>query len=108
MDAFLSGGSNESRFVQVMKGHGIDQARMREMDDVFAPHAPSFRPDVLGGIRVWTGTDSYIEVAYFTSEADAREGEKKEPPAELAGQMGDFEELMANVEFVDLTDPWLY
>ncbi len=57
---------------------------------------------------MWTGSDSYLEVAYFTNEAEAREGESKEPPAELAEQMGDFEQLMANVEFIDLREPWLF
>ena len=53
---------------------------------------------------MWTGADRYVEVAYFTSEADAREGEKKQPPPELAAQMADFEAMMANVEFIDLRD----
>jgi hypothetical protein len=59
-------------------------------------------------LRTWTGPDEYVEVAYFTSEAEAREGETKEPPPELADQMGEFEDMMANVEFLDLRDPWLY
>lgn len=108
VEVFLGGGSNDSGFVQVMKGRGVDRARMRAADEQFAPHASSFRPDLLGGLRLWTGTDRYIEVAYFTTEADAREGERKEPPAELAEAMSDFEELMSNVEFIDLRDPWLY
>ncbi len=59
-------------------------------------------------LRVWTGPDSYTEANYFTSEAEAREGEKKEPPSELAAQADNFEKLMANVEYSDLRDPWLY
>ena len=39
---------------------------------------------------------------------DARQGESKEPPAELAWQMGEFEAMMANVEFTDLREPWLF
>jgi hypothetical protein len=35
-------------------------------------------------------------------------GEKKEPPPELAEQMGRFDELMQDVEFIDLKDPWLF
>jgi hypothetical protein len=57
---------------------------------------------------MWTSPDSYIEVAYFTNEIEARQGESKEPPAELAAQMGAFEAMMANVEFTDLRDPWLF
>jgi hypothetical protein len=57
---------------------------------------------------VWSGTDSNVEIAYLTSEAEAREGEKKQPPAELAEQMADFEAMMTGTEFLDLQDPWLY
>jgi hypothetical protein len=106
IDTFLGGGSNDAGFVQVMKGTA-DRDRLHAMDRSFEQHAPSFRPDIIGGIRVWTGPDRYTEVAYFTSEADARAGEKKEPPPELAGEMGEFEDMMANVQFLDLKDPWL-
>jgi hypothetical protein len=57
---------------------------------------------------VWTGPDRYADVGYFTSEAEAREGEKKEPTPEIAEQMRQFEELMSSVEFIDLKDPWLF
>lgn len=108
VETFLAGGSNDAGFVQVMKGSGTDRDRLHAMDKSLEEHAASFRPDLIGGLRVWTGPDAYVEFAYFTSEAEAREGEKKEPPAELADQMGEFQELMANVEFLDLKDPWLY
>ena len=108
VDVFLGGGSNDAGFVQVMKDQGVDRARMHAADEQFEKHASSFRPDLLGGIRVWTSADTYIEAAYFTNEADAREGERKQPPAELADAMPDFEELMSNVEFIDLREPWLF
>lgn len=109
VETFLAGGSNDAGFVQVMKGSGTDRDRLRAMDERFAEHAASFRPDLIGGLRVWTGPDTYVEVAYFTSEAEAREGETKEPPpGDLSDQMGEFQELMENVEFLDLRDPWLY
>jgi hypothetical protein len=108
VDVFLAGGSNDARFVQIMKGTHMDRDRVRAVDEQFEAHAASFRPDLLGGIRMWTGPDSYIEVAYFTNEDDARRGESREPPPELAAQMGEFEAMMANVEFVDLREPWLF
>ncbi len=108
VDIFLAGGSNDAQFVQVMKGKDMDRDRVRALDEQFEAHAASFRPDLLGGFRMWTGPDSYIEVAYFTNESDARQGESREPPAELAAQMGEFETMMANVEFIDLRDPWLF
>lgn len=108
VETFLAGGSNESGFVQVMKGSGTDRDRLHAMDQAFEAHAGSFRPDLIGGVRAWTGPNSYVEVGYFTSEAEARKGEAKEPPAALAEQMGEFQDLMANVEFLDLREPWLY
>jgi hypothetical protein len=107
VETLLSGGSNDAGFVQVMKGRA-SRDQMRQMDAEFERHAPSWRADVIGSLRVWTGADTYVEAVYFTSEAAAREGEKKEPPPELADQMGEFEAMMANVEFLDIRDPWLY
>ncbi len=107
VETFLAGGSDDAGFVQVMKG-SADRARLHAMDDTFMEHAASFRPDLIGGLRIWTGPDTYVAVNYFTSEAAAREGEKKEPPAGLAEQMNEFQDLMANVEFLDLRNPWLY
>lgn len=106
-ETFLAGGSNDAGFVQIMKGRA-DRDRLREMDDELAKQAASFRPDLIGGLRVWTAPDTYVEAAYFTSEAAAREGETKEPPAEFVAQMAEFEEMMASVEYLDLRQPWLH
>ena len=108
VETFLAGGSDDAGFVQVMKSHGVDRQRMREMDRQFEQVAADWRPDLLGGIRVWTGPDRSIEAAYFSSEAAAREGEQKAPPPELAAGAAEFEALMANTEFVDLRQPWFY
>jgi hypothetical protein len=35
-------------------------------------------------------------------------GEQKAPPPELAGQSAEFAAMMANTEFLDLRQPWLY
>ena len=108
VDTFLAGGSDTAGFVQLMKGSGPDRDRLRVMDAKLGEHAGSFRPDLVGGIRVWTGPSTYIEAAYFISEAEARVNEAKEPPAEIAEEMGEFADMMANIEFVDLREPWLY
>src|SRR4029077_20067824 len=77
---FLAGGSDDAGFVQVMKVAGVDRAKVEDGDRQFAPIAADVRPDLIGGVRVWTGPDSMIEANYFTSEAAAREGEKAPPP----------------------------
>jgi hypothetical protein len=108
VETFLGGGSNDAGFVQVMKGHNMDRDRVRAMDDMFEPHAATIRPDLIGALRVWAGPASYVEAAYFTNEAEARVGEKQEPPAELADAMDEFQDMMAKVEFFDLRDPILH
>ncbi|HMF82738.1 MAG TPA: hypothetical protein VKI01_05650 [Acidimicrobiia bacterium] len=106
-ETFLGGGSNDAGFVQIMRGTA-DRDALHAMDEAFEQAAGSWRPDLLGVFRVWTGPNAWTDVAYFTNEAEAREGEKKDPPPVIAEQMGRFEQLMAGAEFIDLTDPWLY
>jgi hypothetical protein len=52
---------------------------------------------------------AYTMAMYFTSEAEAREGERKEPPPELQAQMEEMQQLsIGEPEFFDLKQPWLY
>jgi hypothetical protein len=107
-ETFLGGGSDDAGFVQVMKSGDIDRDAVARLDAVFERHAASWRPDIIGGLRVWTGADSGYDITYFTSEAEARNGESKPPPDEVAEMFAEFEALMANTEFIDLPDPWIY
>lgn len=103
---FLGGGSNDAGFVQVMKVTGIDRARIERLDASFDKLA-NVRPDLIGGLRAWTAPDAYVEAGYFTSEAEARAGEKAELPPDVQELMSEFNQLMANTEFIDLPDPQL-
>jgi hypothetical protein len=103
---WMGGGSNDAGFVQVMKTKRADRAKLEEMDQAFEPHMGA-RPDLLGGVRIWTGKDTCIDVAYFTSEAEARKGEKAEMPAELQKLMENMGQAMGEVEYLDLTEPQL-
>ena len=108
IDTMFDGGSNDAGFVQIMKGKA-ERDKVHAMDAQFEKHAPTFRPDVLGGLRAWTGPDTYVEVIYFTSEAEALAPTKNnEPPPELQASMGDYEQMMADVEFLDLKEPRLF
>lgn len=107
VETWLDGGSDEAGFVQIMKG-GADRDAIHEMDGALGAVASSFRPDLIGGTRAWFGPDEYLEVAYFTSEAEARANEQNPPPPELAETFERFQQIMANVTYVDLKDPWLF
>jgi hypothetical protein len=109
IEQFLAGGSNDAGFVQVMKNaDGADRAVVKDLDAQFEKHATAWRPDLIGGVRVWTGARSTVEVNYFTSQAEARANESKDPPPELAELFSRYSEVMANTEFLDLPDPWMY
>ena len=67
------------------------------------------RPEILGSVAVGYDDGAYTMAMYFTSEADAREGERKELPPELAAQMEEMNKLsVGEPEFFDLTQPWLF
>lgn len=106
VEEFRGGGSNEAGFVQVMKSTGVDREEVTRFDTAFEQFSDA-RPDLLGMIRVWTGDDACVEVAYFTSETEARQGEQAELPDELRDLMADFDQTMRNTEFLDLQDPTL-
>jgi hypothetical protein len=101
---FFGGGSNDAGFVQVMKSKGVDRAELERLDQVFEKFVGE-RPDIIGGLRVWTGTDTCVDVMYFTSEAEARKGEQAEMPEEMKQAMSSMASM--DIEFLDLTDPQL-
>jgi hypothetical protein len=102
---FMGGGSNDAGFVQVMRSTGVDRAEIERLDAIFEEFVGE-RPDIIGGLRAWTGPDSCIDVMYFTSEAEARKGEQAPMPDKLTEAMGDFSG-MGETEYLDLVDPQL-
>ena len=108
VQTLLDGGSDQAGFVQVMKVHGLDRESVRRLDALFEEHAPAYRPDIIGGLRAWTSADGGYDVTYFTSEADARAGESKPMPPPFDDVAADLERFMANTEFFDLPDPWIF
>lgn len=105
---YLAGGSDAAGFVQGMKVSGIDRQRVDAADREFENIAPNIRPDLIGGLRVWTAPDGFVEANYFTSEQEAREGEQQAPPPELGQELEDFMAMMADAEYFDFTEPFLH
>jgi hypothetical protein len=104
VDEMLGGGSDDAGFVQVMEGRATDQDKLRSLGRQMEPEMRKMRPDIIGGIAAWHGDGGgYTQVMYFESEATAREAEANStndgPPPEFA-------ELMGEMSFIDLSDPW--
>jgi hypothetical protein len=107
VDLDLVGDPDRAGFVQVMQGRTNDPARARELMAQMPQDAmKEFRPDVLGTVMISHDDGRWTQVIYFTSEAEARENERKEPPQEWRAIL---EQLMAANEgepdYLDLRQP---
>jgi hypothetical protein len=105
----LQGDPDQAGFVQVMQGEqGPDADRAQELMNENSDEWAAFRPEIIGSLSVTHSDGTWTMVLYFTSEAEAREGEAKEPPPELQAQMAEMDKLSVGVpKFFDLRDPWL-
>jgi hypothetical protein len=104
------GGSNDAGFVQVMRGRIVDKEKAPELMARFAELLPVMaerRPDILGDVTVIHSDGTYSDILYFTSEADAREGEKKDMPEEMQSMFEEYMAAMPIDDYIDLKDPWL-
>jgi hypothetical protein len=109
VDVYLRGDPNEAGFVQVIRGRTRDPARARELMSDDSPQWAEFRPDIVGSLGVGHDEGRYTMALYFTSEAEAREGERRETPDELKALMEEMDSLeVGEPQFVDLKTPWMY
>jgi hypothetical protein len=113
VDSVRGGGSNDAGFVQVIQSELKDFERGRELNRKMNDMMPAdMRPEFLGGITAWDG-QVLTMTAYFTSEAEAREGEKQdmnefaEKYPEAAQLWQEMNELETNQRYYDLRDPFM-
>lgn len=105
----VQGDPDAAGFVQVMQGAGSNPRRARELMAQDPDKWAEFRPDVIGSVAAMYDDGDYTMAIYFTSEAEAREGEQKQPPPEIQAQMDELQSLSAGPpEFFDFKQPWLY
>ncbi|GAA4086145.1 hypothetical protein [Actinomadura miaoliensis] len=109
-ETWLGGGSDDAGFVQVIQSMVTDlpdlRARLRAMDE---DALRAFRPDVIGGLLAVDPGGVSTEAVYFTSEAAARAGERRQPPPDLLETMdGLMRCYEGDLAYYDLRDPWLY
>ena len=102
------GDPDQAGFVQVIRQKVTDPDRVRELMKTDVDEFRDFRPDLLGTLTAVHDDGVTTTVAYFTSEEEARAGERKEPPAEMMAAMEQMQELsVGEAEYFDLKDPWL-
>jgi hypothetical protein len=105
----IVGDPDRATFVQFMQGRGSDPDRARELMTQDADEWAKFRPEVLGSVTAQYDDGGYTMAIYFSSEAEAREGEKKEMPPKLKAEMDEMNSLsVGEPKFFDIRNPWLY
>lgn len=98
---------DEAHFVQVMEGHVSDHDRALALENDADPMLAELRPELLGSVMAMYEDDGFTQVAYFTSEEEARRGEGRDMPADAASLMAEWEQAMKVDRYLDITDPWL-
>lgn len=101
------GDLNTAGFVQVMSGQVTDPDRLKQLMSEL-PDMRTLRPDIVGSVSVGHEDGKWTMINYFSSEEEARKGEKKEMPTEMAAAMEEMQSLsIGEPEFLDLKAPWL-
>lgn len=106
VDVSMGGGSDHAGFVQVFWGSG-DRDAARSVMLHAEPVLRRERPDILGGFTVWLEEGRFIDVAYFRSEQEAREGEAKELSEEGRAVFEQFGRALAAEGYADIPKPRL-
>jgi hypothetical protein len=99
--------SNEAGFVQVIQSRALDRKRIEAINAEVGPAMTESRPEIIGVVSVWSG-DHACDIAYFTTEQAAREGEKKELLEAHRKLFEEWQSLIEGATFLDIKDPWLY
>jgi hypothetical protein len=98
----LDGGSDDAKFVQIIRGKVEDPSRLKAMmADGQMLH--EMRPDILGATLAVEPDGTYTETVAFKDEESARKGETVVPPEEVRAEL---EYAMQGAMFYDLRHPW--
>ncbi len=90
-----------------MRGQSSNPDRGFQIATQSAPELSAHRPDILGRLIIQHDDGRFTMAIYFTSEEEARAGERKPPPPELTQTMQELGELSRELTFYDLRNPWV-
>ena len=111
VELMRGGGSDSASFVQVIHGRAKEPDRVRELDAQQEEAIARYRPDIIGGVTAWHEGGLFTQIVYFTSEEEARRGERSmstEMPEAIRDQVEEWQSLLEDPTYIDLTDPWLF
>lgn len=102
----LGSETDEARFVQVIQGRVRDRDRALTLAEQSSELISRYRPDILGATVAIDSDGHFTETVAFTSEAAAREAERRELPAEAMEVLREEMSLLDDVQYLDLHHPW--
>jgi hypothetical protein len=109
VDDYVAGDPNTAGFVQVMQGRVRDLARARALMQRRPDSFRELRPDILAILNLGHQEGRWTSVAYFTSEAEARQRESQERPPEFAEMMKEMAALSVDeTTYYDLRQVWFH
>ena len=99
--------SNEAGFVQVIQSKALDRKRIEAINAEIGPAMTESR--LRSSVPFRSGPAIRVcDIAYFTNEQAAREGEKKELLEAHRQLFEEWQSLTEGATFLDIGDPWLY
>lgn len=106
----LGGGTDDAGFVQVVEGRTGESDRALELLRGFEPWLAQDRPEIIGGLSAWDGEGNLLQTYYFTSEAEARDGEgrMRTAPEPFRSGYDEYLRLVTDLDYLDLAEPWLW
>jgi hypothetical protein len=107
VEVMQHGDLDKARFVQIMEGHVEDRDRAMALERESEPMLAQIRPDLLGSVTAYYDQDGFTEVAYFTSEAEARKAETQPMPEEAQAKFREWQDVMHVDRYLDINSPWL-
>ncbi|NEE01245.1 hypothetical protein [Phytoactinopolyspora halotolerans] len=102
----LEGGSDQAGFVQVLQGRVRDRDRLFALTEESASVLARERPEIIGATVAIDDEGIVTETVAFTSEAEAREGERKELGEEARRLLDEETALIEDIRYLDLREPW--
>ena len=106
-DVFTPGDLWRARFVQVVQGQVTDLDEARRHKASLEEELAAQLPCLLGTLTVEHDGERFTRVLYFTTEEEARAGERDMPAAVRRRDEPALRLLVAPLEFLDLREPWL-
>lgn len=105
-EMWLGGGSDDAGFVQVIQG--VWRGEGTPADVVSDADAMAeMRPDVIGGTYGMDDRGHFTQTVYFTSEEEARKGERDTADDPDAERMAEWMAKVEGLRYLDLTEPWM-